>query len=422
MTDLFSDFPPPPSGWNTPSNPPRPHNVPPIDYGVSDHMLNSRNSSGSTPAISFSSTGDPSKRLTHVTEDVVHQRQNISAALRLFDRLLPALGFDDKTSHARFGKLKQEKSNMEKELRKLKTIERMRVREGAKPSPILNEAKVLITEAIDKLDAAIDISEGEFKPLWLEVVRENQIIKSEQRAKDALSSATKMLNQQFSSGHIFLPGVFVQLVPEMPFPAQMRNNPHVRKILLSYVLPLIGTVVWSSFLLKYGIGKMLLSDVARVGSKLSYGRQQPGMLSRLLTSPALTKIKNNGALKILRNLDLFIVVRVVRGLVLGMYHFLAQRYGGQTAAETAQVLKTSVSLLKNLDVVILAHAALRMLFASVGASFDQNKPLAHLSNRIIRHSPISGKTAVKVLFNSSVLHNNNNNKKNLINNKARNDV
>lgn len=62
----------------------------------------------------------------------------------------------------------------------------MRIREGAKPSPILREAKALIQEvkpyfenfraklkpklqAVEKLDAAIDISEGEFKPLWLEV-------------------------------------------------------------------------------------------------------------------------------------------------------------------------------------------------------------------------------------------------------------
>ncbi|GAB5364646.1 hypothetical protein AAMO2058_000987700 [Amorphochlora amoebiformis] len=354
-----SDFPPPVGGWNNK----RPQNIPPIDYGVADRMLNIGGNNNTSPPAVPPGMSFAEKRLGTVTEDVVHQRQNISAALRLFEKLLPAMGFDDnvhksgwkmtkeknlemlKASQARFGKLKQEKSNMEKELRKLKTIERMRIREGAKPSPVLNDAKRLISEAVEKLDAAIDISEGEFKPFWLEVVRENQIIKSEQRAKDAFNNAWKMLNQQFSSGHIFLPGVFVQLVPELDLKARVAD-PKVRQVLKA-ALPLIGGIAASSIFLSRYMSRAL-----------------PTFSTAFSKSPK-------------------------QAPVLGLYNVISARVGASEQA--TEVIKTTAGLLSNLDIVLITHAMIKV-FGSLKST--QKLQIKSAASKMASLSPISAKTAM----------------------------
>uniref|UniRef100_A0A7S3ZAF4 AAA+ ATPase domain-containing protein n=1 Tax=Lotharella globosa TaxID=91324 RepID=A0A7S3ZAF4_9EUKA len=315
---------------------------------------------GGSPPVHPMGIADPSKRMSIVAENVVLQRQNLSAAIRLFDSILPNLGYDDKlqkasfkmdkeknlemlkASQARFGKLRQEKSNMEKELRKLATIERMRVREGARPSQILVDAKNLINEAVAKLDAAIDISEGEFKPLWIESVRENQIIKSEQRAKDALASAYKMLNSHFQSGHVFLPGIFVQLIPQIPRAAAAVENPHVRKI-LKLAVPLLGSIVGGSILANRVLNNKAKPRISGMFPKLS------------------ARLDKFGVGTLLSNLDLFVTIRAARTLAFGLFNLVGKRLG--TSAETAELFKEVIDrtagVLRNLDVVLLATAAYR---------------------------------------------------------------
>eukprot|EP00471_Norrisiella_sphaerica_P012859 CAMPEP_0184502960 /NCGR_PEP_ID=MMETSP0113_2-20130426/51586_1 /TAXON_ID=91329 /ORGANISM="Norrisiella sphaerica, Strain BC52" /LENGTH=932 /DNA_ID=CAMNT_0026892335 /DNA_START=426 /DNA_END=3225 /DNA_ORIENTATION=- len=369
---------------------------------------------GSSPAINFMGSETPSRRLAEYTENVVTQRQNISAAMRLFERLLPALGYDEqlqkrsfkeereknlemlKISHMRFGKLRQDKSNLEKELRKLKTLERMRLREGTGPSKQLNEAKLLVSEAIEKLEFAIDISEGEFKPLWLEVVRDNQIIKSETKAKESLKDAVQLLNSQFSSGHIFLAGAFVQLIPEIPFPIHVRSL-EARQI-LSFALPLMSTILAASYLLKYSLSRHLASMArAPLPSSTSTAKGLAGLFRRSASTRSsiggavMNRLRQSGVLKLVQNLDLFIAGRLVRTVALSAYRNVASHFGGPAADSAAQVVRTSASLLANLDAVILVHAAFKLFMGTVMSS----KRLGTLPRKIIESAPMTAESAKK---------------------------